>query len=303
MLAPKVGLALALVQILFGVHYFVAKLILADMPPRAWAAVRICIAAAILLVWTVLAKRARPHGRDAWKKLALYALFGVTINQLLFVEGLSRTTPSHSALINSLIPVLTLALAIAAGKERATPLGMLSIVVSFASVLLLLGVERFRLQDDLVLGDLLTLANGLSFSTFLVLSRDYLRRHDPVASTAWILGIGALGILAIGAGPLGRDEWGALPPRFWGLAAFAIVGATVVTYFLNSYALRHTDSSMVALFIYLQPPIATALSVGFLHERPTPRFYAASAGVLLGLLLAVQDRSRIGARPRRRAAD
>ena len=34
---------------------------------------------------------------------ALYALFGIVINQVLFAEGLARTTPSHSAIINSLI--------------------------------------------------------------------------------------------------------------------------------------------------------------------------------------------------------
>jgi drug/metabolite transporter (DMT)-like permease len=199
-------------------------------------------------------------------------------------------------LINSLIPVLTLGIAIVARRERATAGRGLAIAISFASVLLLLGIDKFRPQDRLVVGDLLTLANGISFSIFLVLSRDYLRSHDALASTAYILGLGALGILVVGAAPLRNVDFGTLPSQFIWLAAFAIVGATVVTYFLNSYALRHTDSSMVALFIYMQPPIATALSIAFLGERPTARFWVASAGILLGIWLAASDRNRQRAR-------
>lgn len=289
MLQPRVGAALLAVQVFFGVHYFVAKLLVQMVPPRAWACVRITGAAALLMGWNLLFRRRHPANRRDLGRLGLYALFGVVLNQVLFVEGLARTTPSHSAVINSLIPVLTLLFALLLGRERPTVGRVASLVVSFASVLLLLGVERFRLEDQLVRGDLLTLANGASFSLFLVLSRDFLRRNDPLAATAWLLLLGAGGILAVGAGPLLQVDFTALPARFWLLAAYAVVFATVLAYFLNYYALRHVDSSMVALFIYLQPPIATTLSMLFLHERPAPRFWVAAAGIFLGLYLAVKS--------------
>lgn len=292
----RVYTALILVQVFFGVHYFVAKLALAMMPPRAWAAVRITGAAVVLMAYNLLFLRRHPRSVGDTARLALYALFGVVLNQILFVEGLSRTTPAHSAIINSLIPVTTLGIALATGKERATPGRWASIGISFASVLLLLHVESFRLHDELVLGDLLTLANGCSFAIFLVLSRDFLRRTDVLAATSWLLVFGAVGILVVGAGPLGRVSFAALPARFWWLAAYAIVFATVLAYFLNYYALAHTESSMVALFIYMQPPIATALSMIFLGERPTPRFWVAAAGIFLGVYLAVRERARTPAR-------
>jgi drug/metabolite transporter (DMT)-like permease len=31
----------------------------------------------------------------------------------------------------------------------------------------------------------------------------------------------------------------------------------------------------------------------FLHERPTPRFWIAAAGIFLGVYLAVRERSRL----------
>lgn len=293
----RVYAALVLVQVFFGVHYFVAKLILGMMTPRAWAVIRITGAAILLMGYNLIFLKRHPQGRRDLARLALYALFGVVINQVLFVEGLSRTTPSHSAIINSLIPVITLGIALLIGHERPTPVRWASIAVAFASVLILLRVESFRLQDELVVGDLLTLANGCSFSLFLVLSRDYLRRTDPLAATAWLLCFGAVGIFIVGAGPLARVDASALPARFWVYAAYAIVFATVLAYFLNYYALRHTDSSLVALFIYMQPPIATGLSMLFLHERPGPRFWIAAAGIFLGVYLAVRERSRLAELP------
>ena len=285
----RVVSALVLVQVLFGVHYFVAKLILGMMPPLAWAAVRILGAAILLMGYNLLFRRRHPGSLADLCRLALYAVFGVVINQVLFVEGLSRTTPSHSAVINSSIPVATLGFAIAFGQERPSWRKILALVAALSSVLMLLGIERFRLEDQLVVGDLLTLANSTSFALFLVLSRRYLQRVDPLGATSWLLALGAAGILGLAAGPLAGVHFGALPARFWWLAAYAIIGATVVTYSLNFYALGHVESSLVALFIYMQPPIATLLSIVFLHERPTLRLYAAGAGIFLAMLLAVWE--------------
>jgi len=291
-LAPRVTSALVAVQIFFGVNYFVSKLILNQFPPLAWACVRVGSAALLLLVWTHgIARRPLPDRRTC-VQLAWFALFGAVLNQILFVEGLSRTTPAHSAIINSLIPVLTLSGAILLRRERATLGRGIAIAIAFASVLVLLRIESFRLHDDLVKGDLLTLANASSFSFFLVLSRDALRRTDALVATTWMLVFGAVGILLIGAPSLARAPLDAMPVSFWLMAAYVIVCATVLTYFLNYYALGHTDSSMVALFIYLQPPIATALSVLMLGERPEPRFYVAAAGIFAGVYLAVREEKR-----------
>src|SRR5262249_20570374 len=114
---PRVGAALVAVQLFFGVHYFTAKLALGYVPARAWATLRIVGAAVALAAWQLARRKGRPARGDL-PRLALYAFFGIVLNQVLFAEGLARTTPSHSAILNSLIPVMTLGIAILAGKER-----------------------------------------------------------------------------------------------------------------------------------------------------------------------------------------
>ncbi len=287
MTGVKVYGALLIVQVFFGIHYFAAKILVQIVDPRAWAAIRVIGAALLLMTYNLAFVRRHPRGAHLYARLALYAIFGVVVNQVLFVEGLARTTPSHSAILNSLIPVATLGFAILARSERLTLRRGASIVIAFASVLVLLRVETFRLEDELVVGDLLTLANACSFALFLVLSRNVMRSMDPWAATSWLLVFGALGIVAIGARPLVEVPFAELPARFWAWGAYAVVCATVLAYFLNFYALQHVDSSTVALFVYLQAPIATLLSVVFLGERLDLRFGLAAAGIFLGIFLAV----------------
>jgi drug/metabolite transporter (DMT)-like permease len=279
--------ALVLVQVFFGIHYFAAKILVEIVEPRAWAAIRILGAGTLVMAYNLVFVRRHPRERATYGRLALYAVFGVVFNQILFVEGMARTTPSHSAIINSLIPVATLGIALLARTERLTARRAASILIAFASVLVLLRVESFRLENQLVLGDLLTLGNAGSFALFLVLARNEMRRLDPWAATSWLLVFGAVGILSVSALPLADVAFTRLPARFFVWGAYAIVCATVLAYFLNFYALQHVESSTVALFVYLQAPIATLLSIAFLNERPETRFWIAAVGIFAGVFLAV----------------
>ncbi len=288
--AAVVG-ALLLVQLFFGLHYVAAKIVLGEIPPRAWATLRAAAAAALLLVLArLIGRRPRLRARDL-ASLAVCSLFGVTINQICFVEGLERTTPTHSAIINTTIPVGTLLFAVLFGRERLTYGKASSLAVSLAGVLLVIHPTRAALAMPTSVGDLLTLVNALSYSLFLVLSKRVLSRTDPLDATAALLGSGSIGILAVGWPQLLRFEPSGVSWTTWGLAGFVVVFATVGAYFLNFWALARVDSSVVAIFIYLQPLIAAALSATVLGERPGLHVAAGGALVFLGVYLALGPRS------------
>lgn len=294
--------SLLLVQALFGVHYYAAKIVLAEIPPLAWATLRVTAAAAIMLPLARLFARGRdrPLRNDRWKVAGL-AVFGVLINQFCFVAGLSRTTPTHSSLIICSIPVLTLVLALALGQERVDAARLMSIAISLAGVLTLFRVDRF-VWDEMTRGDLLTLVNATSFSLFLVLSRPLLRRRDPFRMTAQLFAWGALGLLPLGLPPLARLDWQTVSAATWGWAVYVVVGATVLAYALNAYALRRVDSSLVALFIYLQPLIAATLDVWLLGAEFSGRLAGAAIAIFAGVYLTVRAGRRRPVTPLPRGA-
>jgi drug/metabolite transporter (DMT)-like permease len=70
-------------------------------------------------------------------------------------------------------------------------------------------------------------------------------------------------------------------PRTWWLALYIVLGPTAVAYLLTYWALARVESSTVALFIYLQPVIATSFSVLFQGARPDAATLT-GAGLIFG---------------------
>jgi drug/metabolite transporter (DMT)-like permease len=284
--------ALVIVQLIFAVHYLAAKVLLDEIPARAWAVMRILPAAGILLAFALRKGIPRLEWRDIGA-LAVQALFGVVLNQILFVEGLARTTPAHSALINTTIPIATLSFACALGREALRPARVLGIACALAGVLVLLRVDHLELSAEWFHGDLLSLLNALSFGLFLVLSKPTATKLGPIVAVGGTLAFGSLGIALAGAGSLAQVDHAQVPPKIWWIAAFIVAGPTIATYFLNAWALTRIDSSQVAVFVYLQPVIAAALSAAFLGEAITPRLYASAALIFAGLFLATNAATQV----------
>jgi len=289
--------ALLLVQLLFGIHYVAAKEVLAWIHPAAWVLLRIGSAGLLLLAWLLATRAPWPRAGRDWLALAGFSLCGVVVNQICFVEGIARTTPAHSALINTAIPLWTVAFAVALRRERLTARRAAGLLVALAGVWILLRADRFHLEQDLLTGDLLTVANSASYGLFLVVSKRYLAGRDPLAATAHIFLLGALPVAAYGGGELLRVEWGALPAAFWLWAAFIVLGATIGTYFLIFWALRRVPSSVVALFIYLQLVVATLLDGWLRGGWPSARFYPAAALVFVGVAMGVRGGRAPGGAP------
>ncbi len=288
----QVRTALLAVQLLFGIHYLVAKWIVSELEPAAWACLRVCSSFVVLSLLSLLGGRTLPQWRDTLY-LGFCSLFGVILNQALFLEGIQRTTVGHSALINSQIPTFALLAALALKQERLSLPKALSFTAGIAGVLVLLEVDQLRLAGEYLHGDLLNLANACSYGLFIVLSRRVMVRHDPLAATAVIFLFGSLGMLLYGEDELLATDLTRLSPRVVGGMVFAILGATVLTYFLNYWALKRTNASHVALYIFLQPVVAASLGTWLMGDHITPRFLVATALVFLALFLrdtALPDR-------------
>lgn len=283
--------ALVAVQVLFGLHYLAAKVLVQTIPPRPWALIRAAVSGLILLAYVRFRGMPLPRGRTLLKFFGL-ALIGVAINQWLFVEGLSRTTPGHSALINTSIPVVVLLIAVGFGRERPTPRRLAGIATTLLGVLVLIGPDRLDFRSEAFWGDLLTLVNALSYSLFLVVSKPILEREGTVTATSLFLALGALWLVPVGAPGLLALDFAAVPARVWLLGAFIVLAPTIAAYGLNMYALRRVESSIVALFVYLQPVIGVGLSLALGFERPTLRLFAAATIVFCGLYVALRAPAR-----------
>lgn len=275
--------ALLGVQLLFGAMPVVGKLAIAGFGPSDVAFLRMFGAA--------LAFHAARHALGLPRiplreqpVLVLLAILGISANQLLFLHGLARTSASHAALLTTAIPVLTLLVAAALGRERLSVRRVVGIAVALAGVLVLvLGTDPTGRAT--LFGDALILANTSVYAAYLVLSRDVLERWPPLSVLPWLFSWGLLTGLPF----IGVPDLAGRPLDAWLAVAFIVLGPTIGSYALNLYALRTVPASVVALFIYLQPSIAAVLAIPLLDERPTARLLVSGALSFGGVWLATRS--------------
>ena len=274
--------ALLTVQLFFGSLPVIAKFAFAGFGADGLASWRIGGAAIAFALW------ARVRGAPAlpWREqpfVLLCAVLGVSGNQLLFLEGLARTSAMHASILTTTIPMLTILAAVALGRERLRRAQMVGVPLALAGVLyLLLGKDPSG--HATLLGDLLIVANATIYSVYLVISRDLLARHSPASVLPWLFGWGFLTALPFaGLPPLAVAD-----PRAWAAMAWVLGACTIGTYGLNLYALRTLPSSTVAVLIYLQPFVATALALPLLGEAPSWRMVTAGALTFAGVWIATR---------------
>jgi drug/metabolite transporter (DMT)-like permease len=283
----RVIAALTLIQVLFGVHYLAGKILLREIPPRAWAVIRVAAAAAVLVAVARVMGRRFPRAPRDLALLAVFSIFGVAINQVCFVEGLSRTTAIHSAIINSLMPAWTLFFAVVLGREAPTARKALSLVLAVAGVLLVIRPESASFTSASFVGDMITMINSMSYSFFLVISKRTMHRVDPLAATALMFVFGTIPIALFGGSALSRLDFGAVSMGVWLWGAFIILLPTAGAYVLISWTLARAEASLVALFIYLQPLIAAFLGIVFQGEILTARTMLGGALIFAGVYFAL----------------
>ena len=296
---PPPGLVLAAllaVQILFGLNYVLSKVIVEVFPPLVWASMRIIVSAVIMMVIAFASGTNSPRGRSFFVPLIGFSLLGIIINQSSFLVGLHYTTATNSAILNTLIPIVTLLIVTIRGQEPLTPRRAAGFLLAFGGVLVIRKVEELSLSNKTLIGDLLTILNCVSYGIFLSFSKPFLERHDRIWTTAWMFTYGSVGITALSIPDWLSFHWPAQSMNMIliGCMAFGVFGATMLTYFLNLWALAYARSSSVAVFIYVQPIVAAALAWSWLGQPVTARTVLSSLMIFAGVVLVlVRERKPI----------
>lgn len=286
----KIYGSLLLVQVIFGFHYLTTSIIVEEVDPFEWTAIRILIAG--LIMYSLYSRRITnfPKGNE-WYFLIFLSLLGIVLNTAFFTKGLELTTPAHASLISCMIPVITFIFAWFLGREGLNIYKSLSLIVALSGALILMEIDNLDVNSNLFIGDMFIFVNFICFGLFLVLSKPLIERHSPFGLSVIVMSIGAVILFPISVNGLMNnwESWLNLPWWIYFAAFYSIFFATIITYSLNYYAMEFVDSSKVALFIYFQPVVAGTISVALGRDEVTTRLIISSVLIMLGLLLSTID--------------
>ncbi len=283
--------ALLAAQIFLGIFPVIGKIALATIPPLPFAFFRVAGASIML----ALLARLRPKESIAPEdrpRFWLLSFLGVSVNQIFFITGLALSTAINAAILMTTIPALTLAFAILTGRESPAARKIAGCFLALAGALVLVGAGRFDWRSDLFLGDVLLMTNAACYSLYLVLSRDLLKKYTAATFIRVTFAMGTVPVLLLAAIPIARMSFRRVTPIAWICLGAVIVFASVLAYVLNAWALARTHASRVAIFVTLQPVVATALAIVWLGEVPTARTAVSAGLIFAGVVLSRPPLSR-----------
>jgi drug/metabolite transporter (DMT)-like permease len=291
--APKkIFICLIIIQILFGINFAASKLIVEKLSPIVWANLRFLTAGLLLLAFNLIARRNHPRvDKNFLMGIIPLSLLGMGLGQSLFLFGISKTSSTNTAIITSAIPILTTLAVILKGDEKFSFMKVLGILITLFGVFLIRGIDVTQFKFDSVLGDFLVFMGALAFALFLAFGKAFVSRYDNLWITTWFFMISGIFML-----PLSWNYWGEIQSfkfdlNFILLALYSIIGATIITYFLNNWVLKRIESSKVALFIYLQPVVAAVIGVFYLGEKITTMMVASILLIISGMIVNLKDQN------------
>lgn len=202
--------------------------------------------------------------RNDFPKIFLAAFLGYFVTQLTFLVAIPEITPMHCSIISSLSPIYTMFIAALVLKEPITFQKAGGVLLSLSGILFIIlnnSSDAVGEMESSIFGIVLMLVNGLSFSLYLGAFRPVISRYSIVTFMKWIFLFSALMSLPLSMKEIASLEWSSIPQvQIWELA-FLIICATFISYFLIPLGQKSIRPTLVSMYSYVQPIIATAISI------------------------------------------
>lgn len=282
---------LFLVQLIFAFNYVMTKVIVGVIDPVWWALIRFSISAFLMTIFGIFLKNeVTTHSFKYYFRIAVLAFFGVALSQITFLKGIKLTTSINSAIICSTIPIFTLLILVIRGNEKLNPKNISGILLAFLGVVFIRNFEEFKITNETFVGDLLVLLNSLSSAIYIAYSRELLRDKKPWRLTAHVFFAGSVMILLWGIfenNPIFTKE---ITRSIAFSMVYVVLAATLLSYLLINWAISKVDSGKVSFFIYLQPPLTSAVAYLFLSEPITLRTILSSLLIVAGFILTLKPK-------------
>ena len=249
-------------NVIYGINYVVAKGIMPDyLQPRVIILLR--VVGATLIFWIVAALfEKQTIAKKDYIRLSICALFGIAINQIMFFEGLNLTTPINASIIMVGTPILVLTFSHFLLHEKLNRNNLIGITLGFSgAAYLILQGGNLSLNSGTFLGNIFILINASSYALFLVLVKPLMSKYSPITIMKWLFTFGLFYVIPFSVYLIPETDFSVIPVNIWLSIIYVVIFTTVFAYFLNNYSLKRISPTLNSAYIYLQPFLATAVSL------------------------------------------
>lgn len=255
-------LALLTANLIYAINYSFAKDVMPQyITPSTFILIRVSGALILFSLVYFFFVREVIEKKDI-VKLIICSLFGIAINQLLFFEGLNLTTPINASIVMTVNPVLVILLSFLILKDKITFKKIVGILFGlFGALTLILEGGKIDLSSINQKGNFLIFINASSYALYLVLVKPLMQKYHPITIMFYLFSFGLFFVLPFGINNLTIILWSSIPKFIYMQIIFVVVFTTFIAYLCNAIALKTLKPSIVSIYIYIQPILASAFAI------------------------------------------
>ncbi|EGC40002.1 hypothetical protein DICPUDRAFT_147163 [Dictyostelium purpureum] len=273
----KVHLVLLSVCLVFSVFYIITKKTLNQIDVWVFLTLRLAIATPILWICAFIVDTKEMLKLPNKKELLFLSLSGilsVTVNQSLFLLGLSLSTASNAAITQPAIPVFSTVFGVLLGFERKTKLKFLGIATAVIGCVLMVDFTHLTSENsssrDILLGNLCFLGNTVAYAVFLMVQKPLGDRGiSAIKIMAWSFGIGSPPVILFGLLYTDNISHAVASITVWPWMAilYCAILATAYCFFASSWAVAKSNAVTVSVYLCVEPLATGILATIFLPDE------------------------------------
>ena len=284
----KAHLALLGTNIFFAINFTAIKYLVNQgfIQPFALNLVRAGVSTILLwLLFFMKPSKVVIQKKDVGRFI-LCALLGITINQLLFVKGLSLTYSIHASLLMLATPLFITILAAWLLRETLTGNKIIGLVLGISGAIILIASRgNAGNASDILLGDIMVTLNALAYAYYFILVKPLMTSYNPVAITRIIFTIGFFMMLPFCWQEFKQVDFSTYTTAAWACLAVIVVCGTFLAYLFNVYGIKILGASIAGTYIYSQIVFASVIAMVFLKESFTVSKLLAAGCIFAGVYL------------------
>ena len=277
---------LFLQQLIASSTHLFAKSITATIHPAMVVLIRGAFSCLAYGLWMLFQrKKLKPFEMRDTVGFLVLGLINISINQLMFIWGVSYTTAPNAALAYALTPAFVLIIASSFYGEKITRWKLIGIIVAIFGTVLVLLERGLELNSKHFWGNLMVLGASCSWAFYTTLGKKFAQKYGALQSTALSMISGFLLYTPIFTLLPVEFNLGIITPFNWFQLFYLGVVTSGAGYALWYYALTKGDASKVSVFNNLQPIFTTILAYIFLGTQPSALFIVGGVIAIIGVVL------------------
>ncbi|MBQ5750368.1 MAG: DMT family transporter [Bacteroidaceae bacterium] len=280
---------------IFGVNIIVCKDLTSSQLISPIALFTLRSVGAGLLFWLISAFM--PQEKVEWRdqpKIWAASVLGFLLTQLTFLIAIPSITPLDCSITSSMSPIYTMIIAAIVLREPITWQKAGGVILSFAGVIFLLlnSVSAGGATQTTTIGLLLMILNCICFSLYLGMFKPVIARYSVVTFMKWIFLYSTIMSLPLSAKELVTLDYAALPGNIVAELAFLILCSTFITYFLIPVGQKRIRPTLVSMYSYVQPIIATGISIYLGMDTLGWQKVLAAIAVFAGVMVVSRSKAK-----------